>query len=103
MKKYSLFFAIAALLLCATAAAQSDSQDNFVKAVVSGKVSEDGRTLVGDNGTWTVSNPATLTGREGHVVKVKCRLYAANKIVVLSVKLAEAQYVANHGDSAFRR
>jgi hypothetical protein len=103
VKKYFLFFAITALLLCATAAAQSDSQAAFIKAVVSGKVSEDGRTLVGDKGTWSVSNPASLVGREGHIVKVKCHLYAANKIVVLSVKLAEAQYVANRGDSAFRR
>jgi hypothetical protein len=105
MRKLFFLFGIAALLLCTTAAAQSDSEATFTKAVLSGKVSADGATLIGDSGTWFVSNPASLAGREGRIVRVKCRRYAANKILVLSVKLAEAEtrYVVNHGDSAFRR
>lgn len=106
MKRKIFSLAVAALLLSTTGAAQSNTKTSSTKATISGKVSADGKTLIGDHNTWSVDNPASLAGREGHLVKVKCRLYAAtNEILVLAVKLADAQtqYAANRGDSAFRR
>jgi hypothetical protein len=72
-----------------------------------GMVSDDGRTLVAKNShTWSITNPGMLTGREGHRVKIKCRVYQdTTNILVLAVKLidAQTQYATNKGDSAFRR
>lgn len=106
MKKQFFSLAVLALLFSTTGAGQSSTKAESTKAVISGKVSEDAKTLVGDHNTWSVNNPASLAGREGRIVKVKCRLYAAtNKILVLAVKPADAQtqYAINRGDSAFRR
>lgn len=66
----------------------------------------DAKALIGDHNTWLVNNPASLAGREGRIVRVRCRLYAAtHKILVLSVKPgdAETKYAINYGDAAFRR
>jgi len=104
VKRHILSVLAITLLLAATGAAQSNTKT--VKAVVSGKVSADGKTLVGDHNTWSVNNPSSLAGLEGHLVKVKCRLYAAtSEIFVRAVKLADTriQYAANKDDSAFRR
>jgi hypothetical protein len=103
MKKWILTFATVALLLSGTAAAQ-----NKTKALtISGKVGDDGKTLLGqNNSTWSVLNPDTLVGHAGQQVKVKCRVSPENHdIRILSVKALDAQttYVANKGDSAFRR
>jgi hypothetical protein len=106
MKKAIFSFGVFLLVVAAPASAQTRAQASPKKAVVSGKVSEDGTTLIGDHHTWSVENPRTLAGREGRLVKVKCRLFPdASKIVVLSVKPADSQtqYAANPGDSAFRR
>ncbi len=106
MKRKIFSLALAALLLSATGAAQSSTKTSSTKAVVSGKVSPDGRTIIGDHNTWSVSNPASLAGREGHLVKLKVRLYAAtNEILILAVRLmdSQTQYAVNRGDSAFRR
>ena|ERR1700685_777079 len=107
MKRKFLALGVVALLLSATGAAQtSGTKTSSTKAVVSGKVSPDGKTIVGDHNTWSVSNPAFLAGREGHLVKLKVRLYAAtNEILVLAVRLldSQTQYAVNRGDSAFRR
>jgi hypothetical protein len=107
MKGKFLGLAAAALLLCSTSAAQTNSaKPSSTKRVISGKVSADGKTLVGDHTTWLISNPAAILGREGHLVKLKVRLdEATNQIRVLAVSLLDSrtQYAANHGDSAFRR
>ena len=104
MEKYFFAFVLATVLLTTTAAAQTTSKTPS-KAVVSGKVSEDRKTLIGYHSSWFVNNPDLLAGLEGRLVKVKCRIYAAaHEILILSVTPADTQtYAANRGDSAFRR
>ena len=63
------------------------------KAVsISGKISDDGKTLVSDKDskTWTISNPDAVKGHEGHEVTVKAHAdEAANEIHVVSVKMGK--------------
>jgi hypothetical protein len=87
---------------------QSASRLPVPKAlVVSGKVSNDGRTLLTDLDTeWNISNSEILKGREGSLVTLKCYVDSdRNQIRVLSVKTAqpETKYASRQGDSAFRR
>jgi hypothetical protein len=108
MKRLVFSFAAAVLLLCAPGTATAQDKAATPKAVsISGKVSDDGQTLVAENSqVWSVTNPGSLAGREGRHVKVKCRLSpGSHEIRVLSVRSVNAQatYVANKGDSAFRR
>ena len=69
--------------------------DNMSKTVsVSGKVSDDGKTFVSDkdNKNWTISNPDTVKGHEGHHVTVKAQLDSAkNEIHVTSLKMAKSE------------
>jgi len=106
MKKIALCLLAVPLFLPLSAAGQNKSAIGK-SFTVSGKVSSDGKSLIPANGeSWSVVNPAALAGHEGQQVKVKCRLSsAAHDIRVISVKLAatEIKYVANPGDSAFRR
>jgi hypothetical protein len=120
MKKRLFVLVALALVLPATSLAQhsskaaetkhTDSNDGkpSSKAVnLSGQVSADGKTLLSDaDYIWTVSNPNVLQGHEGQQVLVKCQVNPAkNEIQVFSVKPLhrEVKYVANRGDSAFRR
>jgi membrane protein implicated in regulation of membrane protease activity len=107
MKKLMLVFVAVALVMSLFALAQyttkpgedQTKQDNMKsentakKAVsISGKVSDDGKTIVGDkdNKTWKVSNPDTLKGHEGHHVTVKAHVdIDKDEIHVTSVKMAE--------------
>lgn len=62
------------------------------KAVsLSGKLSADGKTFVDKDGkSWTVSNPETLKGHEGHEVTLKAHLDAdRNEVHVVSVKMTK--------------
>jgi hypothetical protein len=73
---------------------------------VSGKVSEDGRSLLTDlDSEWLVSNAEALKGREGKLVTVKCYIESDhNQIHILSVRTAsDVKYASRIGDSAFRR
>jgi hypothetical protein len=74
---------------------------------VSGRVSEDGKTLLTDlDSEWAVSNADALKGHEGHLVTVKCYVDSErNRIQILSVKKVSSQseYAAHSLDSAFRR
>lgn len=74
---------------------------------VSGKVSNDGKSLLTDIDTeWTVSNADALKGHEGRLVRVKCFVDTEkNMIKVLSVRRddSDSNYAARHTDSAFRR
>jgi hypothetical protein len=56
---------------------------------VTGKVSDDGKTLTDDAGkSWSVSNPEALKGHEGHEVTVKGHEDPAkSEIHVTSVKM----------------
>jgi hypothetical protein len=92
--------------------ASSSSPANGVAAsskalTVSGKVSNDGKTLLTDiDSEWTVGNPEVLKGHEGRLVTVKCYVDTEkNRIHVLSVKRADtgSSYAAKTADSAFRR
>ena len=110
MKRLIPYLLATTLLLSGTAAAQSNAPDQSLASktmTIFGMVSDDGRTLVAKNShTWSITNPGMLTGREGHRVKIKCRVYQdTTNILVLAVKLidTQTQYAANKGDSAFRR
>jgi len=110
MKRSVLSLFVVALLLPGTAAGQSDSQSKSATpkaSTISGKVSQDGKSLIGKNGEpWLVANPATLAGHEGQQVKVECQLSSADhNIRVLSVETVATQtkYAVNLGDAAFRR
>jgi len=109
MKGLVLTFLVVALLLPGTANDQSNGQDKSLKlkaSTISGKVSPDGKSLIGKNGEpWLVANPATHSGHEGQQVKVECQLSSADHIRVLSVKTVATQtkYAVNLGDAAFRR
>src|SRR5713226_4635630 len=102
MKKLMLVFVAVALVMSLFALAQyttkpgedqTKSENTAKKAVsISGKVSDDGKALVGDkdNKTWKVSNPDTLKGHEGHHVTVKAHVDTdKDEIHVTSVKMAE--------------
>lgn len=109
MKKLVLFFLAVPLLLPVSAfgqdhnAAKSSSPKSIT---ISGRVSEDGKTLTAKNGeSWSVTNPSALTSRENQQVKVKCEAAANHSVRVISLKIlaTPVTYHANPGDSAFRR
>jgi hypothetical protein len=110
MKRLVLSLLVVALLLPGTAAGQSNSQSKSATpkaSTISGKVSQDGKSLIGKNGEpWLVENSGALAGHEGQQVKVKCQLSSGgHDIHVLSVKTVATQtkYAVNLGDAAFRR
>jgi len=110
MKKLALSFLLVPLLLPGTVAGQSNSQSRSTThraSTVTGKVSQDGKSLIGKNGEpWLVANPDAVAGHEGQQVKVKCQISSgSHDIRVLSVKTVTAQtkYAVNLGDAAFRR
>jgi len=100
-------FLVVSMLFAGVAFGQSDGRGRSVKsATISGKISQDGKNVIGKNGkTWVVANPATLAGYKGQDVKVKCqRSPGSQDIRVLSVKMVpQTRYAVNLGDSAFRR
>jgi hypothetical protein len=75
---------------------------------VSGKVSNDGKTLMTDiDSVWGISNADALRDYEGRRVTVRCYVDTdRGQIHILSVRKkeeSELKYAARHGDSAFRR
>lgn len=87
--------------------ANADSAGPSKTLAVSGKVSNDGKTLLTDiDSEWAVSNPEALKGQEGRLVTVKCYVDTENnRIHVLSVKGAVPHPTSSirYGDSALRR
>ena len=87
----------------------SAASANFSKKElrISGKVGEEGKTLVceKDHRTLKVSNPAVLREIAGRLVKVKALVtQAGDEIFITSVKIVQEEPVVFHsGDSAFRR
>jgi hypothetical protein len=70
--------------------AASQSNDTMGKSGnVKGTISQDGKTLVGDDGkSWTIANPDAVKGHEGHHVELKGSAdSASNQIQVSSVKM----------------
>ena len=97
-----LAFGLVVLLLVSAAAQDTMKQDPGMQGTqtpstqtstkstsVTGKVSDDGKTLTDEAGkSWTVSNPEALKGHEGHEVTVKGNTDPAkNEIEVKSVKM----------------
>jgi hypothetical protein len=120
MKKWSLVLLVVAAVMPTAALAQHSSKANEAKpadsnpqavapkaVTISGQVSEDEKTLIGDDDAiWAVSNPGVLAGHRGQQVLVKCELHSGtNEIHVFSIKMSlrEVKYVSKSGDSAFRR
>jgi hypothetical protein len=109
MKKLVLSLLAIPLLLPVPAAAQNNhsGKSSTAKSItISGRVSEDGKLLIGKNSElWLVTNPEALAGHQSQQVKVKCQKVSADQhIQVLSVKtVATQRYAVNLGDAAFRR
>jgi hypothetical protein len=110
MKMLIPFLVVTALLLSGIAAAQSNAPAPAAASktkTIFGMVSDNGQTIVAKKARiWSITNPGMLAGREGHRVKIKCRVYPnSSDILVLSVELTDTQtqYAANPSDSAFRR
>lgn len=75
----------------ASTSAKQDSSQSAAKAdSISGKVSDDGKTVTDKDGkSWTVSNPEALKGHEGHQVTLKGDVDSSkNEVKVDSVKMA---------------
>ena len=67
--------------------------DTAKKAMqVTGKISEDGKTFVGDSDSksWTITNPAAVKGHEGHHVTLTAHANAdKGEVHVVSLKMAK--------------
>jgi hypothetical protein len=73
---------------------QDDMKQDASKAAVevTGKISDDGKTFVSDSDgkSWTIANPDTVKGHEGHHVTLKANLNSdKNEINVKSLKMAK--------------
>ncbi len=69
---------------------KSDSSKASTK--VTGKISEDGKTIVSDSDSksWTITNPAAVKGHEGHHVTLTAHANAdKGEVHVLSLKMAK--------------
>jgi len=102
-----VFVAMVSLLLLLGAAAQETKNGPSPRpAVISGRVIDQGRILVGQNRDWwSVGNPELLKTHEGELVTVQYRVAEGGKIQVLSLRKMreEPRYSSNYGDAAFRR
>ena len=69
---------------------------------VKGTVSQDGKTIVGDDGnSWTIANPDAVKGHEGHHVELKGSADAStNQIQVSSVKMVKGDKGSMKKDSS---
>jgi hypothetical protein len=67
----------------------NDTMGQSKSGAVKGTISQDGKTLVGDDGkSWTIANPDAVKGHEGHHVELKGSADAStNQIQVSSVKM----------------
>ena len=101
----SIFLALPVIAMAQDSAAQSSSassqQGNDMgqapstaakSGAVKGTISEDGKTLVSDDGkSWTIANPDAVKGHEGHHVELKGSTDASTgAIQVTSVKMLKA-------------
>jgi len=67
-----------------------------------GKISDDGKSFTSDKDgkSWTIENPDAVKGHEGHDVKVRAHVDAANtSIHVTSLKMAGERASKNKGTS----
>jgi len=99
MKKLMIFGFALVLAMSAAAVAQDSMKpdtmksDSSMKATsVTGKISDDGKSFVGDKDgkTWTISNPDAVKGHEGHHVTLKAQADASKgEVKVMSLKMAK--------------
>jgi len=96
-KLMTIVFALSLLTSLSLVAQDTTKQDTMksdtaTKATsVTGKISDDGKTFVSDKDgkTWTISNPDTVKGHEGHHVTLKAHLLAdKNEVDIVSLKMA---------------
>jgi hypothetical protein len=94
----TICFALALLTFGVASAQDNMHNDNMksdasMKAVhVTGKVSDDGKTFVGDTDSksWTINNPEAVKGHEGHHVTLTAQCNAdKNEVHVMSLKMAK--------------
>jgi len=80
----------------------SDMGQSAKSGNVKGTVSQDGKTLVGDDGkSWTIANPDAVKGHEGHHVELKGSADSAtNQIQVSSVKMLKGDKGSMKKDSS---
>ena len=65
-----------------------------------GKIGDDGKTFTSDKDgkSWTIENPEAVKGHEGHDVKVRAHVDAANNSIhVMSIKMAGERASKNKG------
>ena len=99
MKKLMTICFALALLTPGMALAQDNMQNDNMKADaskkavhVTGKVSDDGKTFVGDKDSksWTINNPEAVKGHEGHHVTLTAQCNSdKNEVHVMSLKMAK--------------
>ncbi len=101
MKKLMAICFAMAIMTCGIAVAQdtmksdtmkSDSSMSKKTSKVTGKISEDGKSFVGDSDskTWTISNPEAVKGHEGHHVTLTAHVDAdKSEVHVMSLKMAK--------------
>jgi hypothetical protein len=88
------FTLLASLGLVAQNTMQQDSMKSDTSAKpahITGKISDDGKTFVSDKDgkSWTITNPDSVKGHEGHHVTLKAHLSAdTNEVDVVSLKMA---------------
>ena len=99
-------FSVTAFASAQTVAHQ-DATTRVKKITISGRISDDGKAILGDEGrAWLVSNVDKLRSHLGESVTVKGLLDPiTSRIEVLSMTLSHTQVSASArlGDSAFRR
>jgi hypothetical protein len=85
-----------------TGASQGNDTMGKSSGNVKGTVSQDGKTLVGDDGkSWTIANPDAVKGHEGHHVELKGSADATtNQIQVSSVKMLKGEKGSMKKDSS---
>ncbi len=98
MKKLmTIVFALSLLTSLSLVAQDTMKQDNMKSATstkaasITGKISDDGKTFVSDTDgkSWTITNPDTVKGHEGHHVTLKAHVSAdKNEVDVVSLKMA---------------
>ena len=99
MKKLMTICFAVALLTFGVASAQDSMQNDNMKAdaskkaiQVTGKISDDGKMFVNDkdNKSWTITNPDTVKGHEGHHVVLTANFDPDKKEArVVSLKMAK--------------
>ena len=99
MKKLVVICFVLGLLSLRLASAQDTMQNDSMKADASknaidvkGKISDDGKSFVADKDgkSWTIINPETVKGHEGHHVVLNAHVYPDKmEVHVMSLKMVK--------------